>query len=662
MSESSETTESILEFATNGIATYIEQHGTAAAKEIIEGLDGAGDGIEALAAVASAHPVAAVVGLAAAALAVEVAAPALAIAGTGLGDLLGADAVGAAVEAVGTIIIQNGVTNFVNQLSQISPDLGALVQGEIDEDASIGTTSEFSTVDVPANPDEWGITTAGSSQYTEDISVVSTDPPVSYFAPSGNSVQITELAGGGQEVDNLDASHTVETDALYIDAAADPAERVDFLATKAVDGGTVYIENSLDYTGTIDGFAQSFADQFNGNNIILENFGTGSFFATMDAPDDEIDIYSTTGTTPVAILHLASDEDYSGRIVDIGSDDKGTVGLSLVPETACFLAGTRILTGNGEVPVERLGVGDAVVVVAPEGRRLAAVTWIGWRRLDASRHRSPTSVWPIRIRRSAFGADQPSRDLLVSPDHAIFVDGVLIPARYLVNSASIVQDRTIDDIAYFHVELAAHAILLADGLAVESYLDSGNRAAFANGGDSPMLHADFGLRLWQAKGCAKLVCGGAELVAARSFLLEQAAALGHVATREPALRLLAGGRTIPPEQSGPRHSFHIVPGAGDARLLSRAASPADMLADGDDHRQLGVAVARIVLDGTPIPLTDTRLRSGWHDVEYLGGRPAWRWTDGDASLALAGARMLDIEVAMSAHYWRHRARLGQRAA
>jgi len=33
---------------------------------------------------------------------------------------------------------------------------------------------------------------------------------------------------------------------------------------------------------------------------------------------------------------------------------------------------------------------------------------------------------PIRVARDAFRRGHPSRDLLLSPDHAVFVDGVLI--------------------------------------------------------------------------------------------------------------------------------------------------------------------------------------------------------------------------------------------
>jgi collagen type I/II/III/V/XI/XXIV/XXVII alpha len=38
----------------------------------------------------------------------------------------------------------------------------------------------------------------------------------------------------------------------------------------------------------------------------------------------------------------------------------------------------------------------------------------------------------------------------------------------------------VDAVTYFHVELPRHDVLLAEGLAAESYLDTGNRSVFAN--------------------------------------------------------------------------------------------------------------------------------------------------------------------------------------
>jgi hypothetical protein len=84
---------------------------------------------------------------------------------------------------------------------------------------------------------------------------------------------------------------------------------------------------------------------------------------------------------------------------------------------------------------------------------------------------------PVRITAGAFGDGQPHRDLWLSPDHAVCVDGALIPVRYLVNGTTITEVAC-DAVTYWHVELETHAVLFAEGLAAESYLGAGNRAAF----------------------------------------------------------------------------------------------------------------------------------------------------------------------------------------
>jgi hypothetical protein len=101
----------------------------------------------------------------------------------------------------------------------------------------------------------------------------------------------------------------------------------------------------------------------------------------------------------------------------------------------------------------------------------------------------------VRVRAGAFAAGAPQRDLWLSPDHAVFVDDVLIPIRYLINGRTIAQER-VDAVTYYHVELSDHEVILAEGLPCESYLDTGNRAAFA---DVPRRLAGLA-RPWQVSG------------------------------------------------------------------------------------------------------------------------------------------------------------------
>ena len=127
----------------------------------------------------------------------------------------------------------------------------------------------------------------------------------------------------------------------------------------------------------------------------------------------------------------------------------------------------------------------------------------------------------MRIAAGAFGASLPARDLYLSPDHAVYVDGVLIPVKHLINGTTIEQ-VPVSAITYFHVELPRHDVLLAECLPVESYLDIGDRSAFGNGGAAATLHPDFASRIWEAEGCAPLVVAGPTLAEVRQRLRERA--------------------------------------------------------------------------------------------------------------------------------------------
>jgi hypothetical protein len=188
---------------------------------------------------------------------------------------------------------------------------------------------------------------------------------------------------------------------------------------------------------------------------------------------------------------------------------------------ACFVKGTRIAVPDGTIEVERLTVGDCVTSVFGGS---APVIWLGRRVVDCRRHPDPSKLWPVRVSAGAFGPAMPRRDLWLSLDHAIFTGSdteagsadVLIPIRHLINGTTIKQ-VPMDEVTYFHVELPRHGVLLAEGLPCESYLDTGNRSNFANGGEVT-LHADFSPLKWEVESCAPLIVIGPKLDAVRNLV------------------------------------------------------------------------------------------------------------------------------------------------
>jgi collagen type I alpha len=91
-----------------------------------------------------------------------------------------------------------------------------------------------------------------------------------------------------------------------------------------------------------------------------------------------------------------------------------------------------------------------------------------------------------------------------------------------VNGATIVQE-TVSDVVYYHVELPEHDIIQAEGLSCESYLNTGNRSAFENGGGAVMLHPDFSPLWREARTCAELVSHGPRLDRIRATLSAEVA-------------------------------------------------------------------------------------------------------------------------------------------
>ncbi len=232
------------------------------------------------------------------------------------------------------------------------------------------------------------------------------------------------------------------------------------------------------------------------------------------------------------------------------TDETGATTIALhgavaTPPNACFTAGTRILTPRGEVVVEALAAGDAVINHAGEDK---LIIWIGWRDLDISRHPKPETVRPINIEPEALADGVPARRLVISPDHALFIDNVLVQAKDLVNGRTIRADMQARRVRYYHLELAAHDILFAEGAPAESYLDTGHRGVFDNAATPLLLHPNLMQMRREAEGCAPLCLGSETLAAIRRQIAERVWEEGPPAAG--ALPAASGGPR--PQKIGPR--------------------------------------------------------------------------------------------------------------
>jgi hypothetical protein len=215
-------------------------------------------------------------------------------------------------------------------------------------------------------------------------------------------------------------------------------------------------------------------------------------------------------------------------------------------EAACFREGTRIRTSRGDLPVERLRPGDQVVTASAECR---PVIWIGRRHVDCGQHSDPRRVWPVCVVTGALGPSIPGADLYLSPDHALFLYGVLVPVKYLINGTTITQIPA-EAVTWYHLELESHDVVLAEGAPAESYLDTGDRAKFEATGDAAFLFArastpDRAPFIREAVSDLPLVVTGPLLMAIRRRLAERAEWVRPLVPMEYALPPVAGDRREP---------------------------------------------------------------------------------------------------------------------
>jgi hypothetical protein len=158
---------------------------------------------------------------------------------------------------------------------------------------------------------------------------------------------------------------------------------------------------------------------------------------------------------------------------------------SVTPTTTkvvCYAKGSKILTPNGNIPIEDLKAGDNVI---SRGQikgvtcnvRDPAVKPILWISKFTLANLSNLSR-PICIQKNALGENTPFEDLYVSPDHRILLGNLAVTAKELVNGKTIVQTFDQNTVTYYHLELDHHSVVIANGVLAETYVDRKTRQVF----------------------------------------------------------------------------------------------------------------------------------------------------------------------------------------
>ena len=87
---------------------------------------------------------------------------------------------------------------------------------------------------------------------------------------------------------------------------------------------------------------------------------------------------------------------------------------------------------------------------------------------------------PVKIARFALNAETPHDDLYLSSAHALYINGLLVAAKDLVNGRSVTYDYSNPSnvFQYYHVELSNHDVIIAEGAPAETYRRSNSRHLF----------------------------------------------------------------------------------------------------------------------------------------------------------------------------------------
>ncbi|MBO1325186.1 Hint domain-containing protein [Acetobacter sp. TBRC 12305] len=486
----------------------------------------------------------------------------------------------------------------------------------------------------------------------------------------------TAVVGGG--LASLKALSGVIVDGGTLELSSNIAN-IDALNSISIgpDGGTIKVDSSLLGLGVLS-FPVNFVDQ-NGNTTTTapSNF-------TVDFPDSTITYghYDplTNQTTIGLDLNLIGLINVSlGPSLVISGNPFGLdpTGLTFTTWTStsnpdgsggiliCYLTGSMIHTPSGDVAVEDLRIGDRLVAYVDGAEDIRPVTWVGTARATVRPHLPDDEAgYPVRILRDAIADGVPYKDMLITPEHCLFLNGTFVPVRMLVNGRSIFYDRSLTSYTYYHVETQAHSVIRADGVLSESYLDTGNRKAFRQTG--AVVSIGGRVRNWSQDAAAPLNVSREHVEPLFRKLQARAGVLGYAAqTAPPALNAHSDlhlvtdrGQSIHPTRMVHGHALFMLPsGVGSVRLVSRTAKPSRIIGPFvDDRRNLGVLVGEVTLHkaNTTCPI-DSHLTTadlpGWAESETA----PFRWTTGNATLPLgdglaqAGA-MLSIQLMAGGPY------------
>jgi hypothetical protein len=216
----------------------------------------------------------------------------------------------------------------------------------------------------------------------------------------GQQSSVIEAIGGNLTLtDVIERSVGLEFDiggtaasVLQLDGSVNPLNTFTFLGPAGELAFSPTAASNL--TGTVTGLNvgstlthTNFVDFLRDSGVTVTSGQSGSGTAGLVALSNG-DILDLTGITNSSATWF----------VNTAPDSTGT-GTELFLSSVCYVRGTMIQTPAGERPVETLGPGMQVITTPVDGGEEVprTVKWVGYRRIDLTRHSRPETMAPIRI-------------------------------------------------------------------------------------------------------------------------------------------------------------------------------------------------------------------------------------------------------------------------
>lgn len=268
---------------------------------------------------------------------------------------------------------------------------------------------------------------------------------------------------------STDGTTITRIDVFDDQAAFDQAQDLDEASETFVD------QNNNDPNQAADGLGQGLQTQNNQQGDSFQVFNQPNNFREVNDNSTLFDGVSGNNLIFAPNIDLTT----SGPIeVEVDLDGDGNESFDS-DNIVCFAPGTPIATPDGERAVETLKAGDLILTA---NGRTVPVKWIGYQ--SAAKRSTPEPfICPVKIKAGALAENTPHTDLVVTGDHGILIDGVMVNASALVNGTSIVRvplSALAEQVTYYHIETDDHSVILAAGAPVETYIDATTRSVFDN--------------------------------------------------------------------------------------------------------------------------------------------------------------------------------------